>query len=137
MHQGTPASDSMRSIATTVSVMSIMLSLHGIFTGSELLMVASGFNLFLVLYLLGIAISLLILISLWKRLPGLEYVGMVLATWFYTLFCLFLAVVTYLHSPVIVLCFGIAVINAILAAYIKRGKINGKENFSSSSAIQD
>ena len=133
MHKGTPASDSMRSIAVTVSATSILLSVHGLLTDSELFFVLlGGVDLFVVVYAIGIIISLVILIALWKRNPQAEYVGMVASTWFYTLLCLFLSVVTYLHSPLIVICFGIAMINAILAAYIKKGKINGEENIGGS-----
>lgn len=129
MHRGTPASDSMKSIATTVSLMSILLSVHGMLTDSEVFfVVVAGVDLFSGVYGLGIIISLMILYGLYRKSPAIEYTGMLLATWFYTLLCLFLAVVTYLHSPIIVVCFGIATINAILAAYIKKGKINGEED---------
>lgn len=138
MHRGTPASDSMRSIAVTVSSMSILLSAHGLLTDSELFFVLlAGVDLFVIFYAVGIIIALVVLIALWKKNPQAEYIGMVMATWFYTLLCLFLAVVTYLHSPLIVICFGIAMINAILAAYIKKGKINGEEDFSSSAPTED
>lgn len=137
MHRGTPASDSMRSIATTVSAMSILMSIHGILTDSEVFsVVLSGIDLFTGVYVFGIIISFMILYGLHRKSPAIEYAGMLLATWFYTLLCLFLAVVTYLHSPIIVVCFGIATINAILAAYVKKGKINGEEDFSSSAKVK-
>jgi len=128
----------MKSIAVTVSAMSILLSVHGLFTDSELFFVLlGGIDLFVAVYAIGIIISVVIIAALLMKKPEMEYIGMIMATWFYTLLCLFLSVVTYLHSPLIVICFGIAMINAILAAYIKKGKINGEEDFSSSAPTED
>lgn len=122
MHRGTPSSDAMRNIGITAALMSLFMSLQGLIINSETFFVLFlGFDLFTLFYFIGIVIALLVLYGIFRRSPRVEYFGLVMSTWFYTFLCLFLAGVLYFQTTIIVLCFGIAVINAILANYIKKG----------------
>lgn len=136
MHRGTPASDAIRSIATTVSITSILVAVQGMLTDSEFLNVfIAGFDLFFALYGFGIFVSLFVLYGLWRKNATVEYIGMVMATWLYMFLFLFLGIASYFHAPMFVVCFGLAMIYAIMAAYIKKGKINGEENLGGSAAL--
>lgn len=130
MHQGTMASDSLRSVAQTVSATSILFCLHGIATDYELFNVIwHGFDLFFAVYGFGILIAVICLIALAMKWPRVEYVSMSLSIWMYALICMFSALVTSLQSPVIVISLGFALIYAVLATYIKKGHFDGQEDF--------
>lgn len=129
MHKGTMASDTMRSVAYTTAATSMLVCLHGIFTDHELFyVIVGGFDLFLPLYGFGMAIALLTMVALYKKWPQVEYASLFTSIWFYALICMFAAVVTSLHSPLVVVCFSLTMLNTILATYIKKGEIDGEED---------
>lgn len=130
MHQGTMASDSLRGVAQTVSVTSILFCIHGIVTDYELFnVIVHGIDVFTVVYTFGIITAILTLLALIMKWPRVEYACMSLSIWMYALICMFSALVTSLHSPIIVICLGMALIYAVLATYIKRGHFDGQEDF--------
>lgn len=130
MHQGTMASDSLRSVAQTVSATSILFCIHGIVTDYELFsVIVHGIDVFTVVYTFGIVTAILTLLALIMKWPRVEYACMSLSIWMYALICMFSALVTSLHSPIIVICLGMALINAVLATYIKKGHFDGQEDF--------
>lgn len=129
MHKGTMASDSLRGVAQTVSATSILFCVHGIATDYELFSVIwHGFDLFFAVYGFGILIAVISLVALAMKWPKVEYASMSLSIWLYALICMFSALVTSLHSPVIVICLSFALIYAVLATHIKKGEIDGQEN---------
>lgn len=130
MHQGTMASDSLRGVAQTVSAMSILFCIHGIVTDYELFsVIVHGIDIFTGVYTFGIVNAILTLLALIMEWPRVEYACMSLSIWMYALIGMFSALVTSLHSPIIVICLGMALINAVLATYIKRGHFDGQEDF--------
>lgn len=129
MHQGTMASDSLRSVAQTVSVTSILFCIHGIVTDYELFsVIVHGIDVFTVVYTFGIVTAILTLLALTMKWPRVEYACMSSSIWMYALICMFAALVTSLHSHVIVICLSFALIYAVLATYIKKGEIDGQED---------
>lgn len=130
MHQGTMASDALRGVAQTVSVTSMLFCIHGIVTDYELFsVIVHGIDIFTVVYTFGIVNAILTLLALIMEWPRVEYASMSLSIWMYALLGMFAALVTSLHSPIIVICLGMALINALLATYIKRGHFDGQEDF--------
>lgn len=138
MHQPTRASSSLRAVAHTVSLTTVLFCLHGIFTDYELFTVMwAGFDLFIGVYTFGIIVAVVTSISLLLGWPRLEYACMSISIWLYALVFLFSALVTSLHSPIIVISFGLAIVNVVLATHIKKEEIDGEEDTGSNAESED
>lgn len=129
MHQPTMASSTLRSVAHTVSITSVLFCLHGIIQDYELFsVIVHGFDLFFAVYGFGIFVGLLTSLALIMKWPKVEYMCMSMSIWMYALIFMFSALVTSLHSPIIVICLGMALLNAVLATHIKKREIDGEED---------
>ena len=138
MHRPTLESGTLKSVAHVVSATSILFCIHGLFTDYELFSVIfAGFDLLHGVYLVGIIVAIITSISLMFGWPKIEYVCMSISVWMYALIFMFSALVTSLHSPIIVICFGLAMINVVLATHIKKGEIDGEKDISGSPESAD
>ena len=128
MHQPTLASGSLRGVAHTTSAASIIFCLHGMFVRYELFsVIVAGFDLLNAVYLFGIVLAVTTTLALIFKMPRVEYACMSMSIWIYALLLMFSALVTSLHSPAIVICFILTMLNVVLATHIKKGEIDEPE----------